>query len=275
MRKPPRLRLLGGEVDVYTLDQLLGFVAALVRERRRALIANHNLHSLHLFPREPEMQDLYGRADLIQIDSMPLVWWGRLMGHAVSADNRFTYTGYRDALWPVIHRNGWRVFHLGGRPGVGARAAEKLRAAWPGVVIGERHGYFDMTPGGPEAEAILADIEAFRPDIVLVGMGMPRQERWLAQNWDRLPPAVYWPIGAAFDYDAGVVAACPTWVARAGFEWLFRFVQEPRRLFARYFVEPISLVPEAAADLRERLGRSEPRQQRLGHSGRALPVRKG
>ncbi len=240
------------------------FTQAFVAEGRKAVVANHNLHSLHLLQRDPLMRALYARADLVQIDSMPLIWWGGLLGRPVARQNRSTYTGYGADFWRAAQAYGWRVFHLGGRPGVGARAADALRSRFPGVTIGERHGYFDMTPGGAEAQRVLEEIWAFRPDVVFVGMGMPRQEHWIVQNYEALPNAVYYAIGAAFDYDAGEVAACPPWVASAGFEWLFRFVQEPRRLFARYFLEPLTLAPtalaEAAGELRDRLRKRTPPQ---------------
>ena len=96
---PRRIRLLGGEMDVMTTGQLLDFIAARIGGRRPALIANHNLHSLHLWRRTPEMAALYLRADRIEIDSTPLIAWGRLMGHQISRAHRLTYLDWREAFW--------------------------------------------------------------------------------------------------------------------------------------------------------------------------------
>jgi N-acetylglucosaminyldiphosphoundecaprenol N-acetyl-beta-D-mannosaminyltransferase len=242
-----RIRLLGAEMDAVTRAEVFAFTAGRVAARRKALVANHNLHSLALLPRTPEMARFYALADLVEIDSMPLVAWGRLLGRRVGREHRNTYLDFREDFWRLAAEKGWRVFHVGCRPGVGAKAVEALSARWPGVTFGERDGYFDMA--GAENAALLDQLAAFGPDILFVGMGMPRQERWILDNWERLPACVVFPIGAAFDYEAGVVPTPPRWAGRLGLEWLARFLAEPGRLFHRYFVEPWALVPAMLRDL--------------------------
>lgn len=253
-----RITLLGEAMDAVTREQVMAFAADRVAQGRKGLVANHNLHSLHLLKRDRSMGAVYERADLIEIDSMPLIAWGRLLGHRLGREHRNTYLDWREDFWALAAARGWRVFHLGCRPGVGAAAAEAIGRRFPGAVIGERDGYFDVD--GAENEAVLADIAAFRPDILFVGMGMPRQERWIVANWDRLPDCVVFPIGAAFDYEAGAVPTPPRWTAALGMEWFARFLAEPGRLFHRYFVEPWSLVPAALADLLGRLRTGRPRR---------------
>jgi len=248
---PRRIRLLGGEMDVMTTDQLLEFVAARVAERRPALIANHNLHSLHLWRRTPDMAALYRRADRIEIDSTPLIAWGRLMGHEVSRAHRLTYLDWREAFWARAAAEGWRVFHLGCGPGVGEKAAAAITSRHPALKLAALHGFFDVA--GAENDAVLAAIDRHQPHILLVGMGMPRQEIWIEANRDRLPPCVILPVCRALAYEAGAVATPPRWTGRLGVEWLWRFATEPKRLFRRYFVEPWALAPRAADDIRRRL----------------------
>ena len=252
-----RIRLLGREMDVVTREQVMATIAARAAEKRKTLIANHNLHSLRLWDREPAMARLYARAEIVEIDSMPLVAWGRLMGLKLGREHRNTYLDWREDFWRMASAGGLRVFHLGCKPGVGAAAREALLKQYPGAVIGERHGYFDLE--GVENEAVLAEIAAFEPDVLFVGMGMPRQERWIEANWDRLPECPLLPIGAAFDYEAGVVPTPPRWTAAIGMEWLARFLAEPGRLFHRYFVEPWGLVPAMARDVAGRFGRKRER----------------
>lgn len=247
---PARIRLLGGEVDLVTPAEVLSFTGQTIKDGRKAVIANHNLHSLHLIRRNAGMQALYRRADLIEADSTPLIAWGKLLGRPISRAHRSTYLDWREEFWRLAVTNGWRVFYLGGAPGVAERAAGAIRGRWPGAEIGVRDGFFDAA--GPENEAVLAEIAAFRPDVLFVGMGMPRQEAWAAAVLDRLPPCVVFTVGAAFDYEAGVVPTPPRWTGRVGLEWLWRFGAEPRRLFTRYFLEPWSLLPQALGDLRAR-----------------------
>lgn len=251
---PRRIRLLGGEMDVMTTDQLLEFISARVAARRPALIANHNLHSLHLWRRAPAMAALYARADRIEVDSTPLIAWGRLMGHQISRAHRLTYLDWREAFWARAAAEGWRVFHLGCAPGVGEKAVLAITERYLALQIATHHGFFDLAGHGNDA--VLASIRRHKPDILLVGMGMPRQEIWIETNRDRLPPCVVMPIGGALAYEAGVVATPPRWTGRLGLEWLWRFATEPKRLFHRYFVEPWALAPQAAGDIRRRLFRA-------------------
>jgi len=249
--RPARVSLLGGEVDAVTPAELIAFAEDRVRAGGGAVIANHNLHSLYWLRREPEMAAFYRMADLIEIDSRPLIAWGRWLGRPIDARHRATYLDWRDAFWRAAQAGGWRVFHLGGAPGVAEQAAKALTQRWPGVEIGVRHGYFDLDDP-KEAAAVVETIRDWRPDVLFVGMGMPRQERWIARHRGALPPCVIFTVGAAFDYEAGATPTPPRWSGRIGLEWLFRFAAEPTRLFSRYFVEPWSLIGPALADLKGR-----------------------
>ena len=129
------------------------------------------------------------------------------------------------------------------------RACDLLGPRWPGVTLGCRDGYFDASPGSPDNAKALADIAAFEPDIIFVGMGMPRQERWIQDNRAAITRGVIFSVGAAFDYEAGVQKAAPRWTGRVGLEWLYRLASQPVRLAHRYLVEPWFLVPSALTDV--------------------------
>ena len=103
-------------------------------------------------------------------------------------------------------------------------------------IAGAQHGYFDKSPDSVENEAVLQAINATRPDILLVGLGMPLQERWLMENWDRIEAKVALPVGALFDYLAGEFPRAPRWMTDHGLEWLGRLIIEPRRLWRRYLL---------------------------------------
>jgi N-acetylglucosaminyldiphosphoundecaprenol N-acetyl-beta-D-mannosaminyltransferase len=244
---------MGEPVDLVTCEEVMRFVMRKVNSGQKSSIANHNSHSLYLIDRHPEMRAFYDRTDLIEADSMPLILWGKLMGEPISRGHRCTYLCWRDIFWDVADRRGWRVYYLGGAPGVAETAAARLRERAPRATIQVRDGFFDMTPGSAENAAILAEINALRPHVLFVGMGMPRQEIWLERNYSALPPCVMLPVGAAFDYEAGVQKAAPRWTGRLGVEWAFRFLSDPTRLFERYFVEPWSLIPLMLQDIASRI----------------------
>jgi N-acetylglucosaminyldiphosphoundecaprenol N-acetyl-beta-D-mannosaminyltransferase len=134
---------------------------------------------------------------------------------------------------------GWRVFHLGSSKTTAETGAAKLRELYPALQIEVSGGYFDANHGSAENEALIERINAYAPDLLTVGMGMPRQEFWTQENSARLnAPVILSSIGAAFDYIAGAVPTPPRWAGQLGLEWLFRVAHDPRRLFTRYFIEP-------------------------------------
>ena len=258
-RAHERVQMLGQPVDLVKLEEVLHHVQQAVLQGAKSLIANHNLHSLYLIQKRPELAAFYDRADLVEVDSTPLLWFSRALGLHSRGFHRCTYLDWRDHFWSVANRNGWRVMSIGGAPGVGDEAARRLKVRYPGADIAIHHGFFDARPDSPENAAVLAQVKAFQPHILFVGMGMPRQELWIDDNFDALPDCVILSVGAAFDYEAGVQSAAPRWMGRAGIEWAYRLVHDPKRLFVRYCVEPWTLLPLALRDIRDaRLRRSPP-----------------
>lgn len=257
-RAGERVQMLGQPVDLVKPEEVLHHVQQAVLQGEKSLIANHNLHSLYLIQKRPELAGFYDRADLIEVDSTPLLWFSRALGLHSRGFHRCTYLDWRDHFWSVANRNGWRVMSIGGAPGVGDEAARRLKARYPDADIAIHHGFFDAHREGPENAAVLAQITTFKPHILFVGMGMPRQELWIDDNFERLPDCVILSVGAAFDYEAGVQSAAPRWMGRAGIEWAYRLLHDPKRLFVRYCVEPWTLLPLALRDIRDARRRRSP-----------------
>ncbi len=244
-----RTSLLGADVDLVTRDGVMAFVASAAEAGRRAIVGNHNLHSLYLSRKDRRMATFFDLADLIEIDSMPMVYWARVLGLPTSPANRCTYLDWRDQFWAMAAARGWRVYLLGATKGVADEAAKRLAKAWPGVELKAHHGYFDRTPGSAENQAVLDSINAFQPHVVLVGMGMPIQELWVADNAHLIDRGVLLTVGAAIDYEAGVQGAAPRVLGDFCLEWLYRLILQPRRMSSRYLIEPWSLLGAALADL--------------------------
>lgn len=255
-RARERVTILGQSMDLVKPEEVLHHIQQAVRQSAKSLIANHNLHSLYLMQKRPELGAFYDKADLIEVDSTPLLAFSRVLGLHSRGFHRCTYLDWRDHFWSVANRQGWRVLSVGGAPGVGDEAARRLKLRYPDADIAIHHGFFDARPGSSENAAVLDRITAFQPHILFVGMGMPRQELWITENFERLPDCVILSVGAAFDYEAGVQSAAPRWMGRAGVEWAYRLLHDPKRLFARYCVEPWTLLPLALRDIRKTRGRS-------------------
>ena len=273
-----RITLLGQSIDLVRPEEVIHFIQQSVVAGKPALIANHNMHSLYLMKRKKMPVTLYEHADIVEVDSAPLLMWAKLTGRMkVKGFHRCTYLDWRDLFWGVAADSGWRVFYLGSAPGVAVRATEKIARDHPGVTIATHHGYFDMTAGSTENGAVIDSITRFRPHVLMVGMGMPRQEEWIVNNHDDLGCCVVIPVGAAFDYEAGVQQVAPRWVGRIGLEWLFRLVVNPRRLFTRYCLEPWWLLSSFVHDFREaRANRrcGSPVERRTGGRPKPRPDRR-
>lgn len=253
---PETYSLLGLPTNALTMDQLTAIVADAVRDRRGCLLPNLNLHAIYLATRDTRLVSFFRSADFVHADGMSVVLLARLFGLPLTRDHRVTYVDWMPVLLSAAADRGWRVFYLGSRPGVASRAAELFREQHPELQLSVRHGYFDIET---ESAEVLREIRAEQPDILIVGMGMPRQELWITEHREALDGMVILPAGAAFDYFAGALPSPPRWAGRLGLEWAFRLLSEPRRLGARYLVEPWHLVGVIVQHLVQARRAEEPR----------------
>lgn len=238
MREGYSHHLLGVRLDALTFADLQRIIEESVELDERCLIANHNLHSVYLFHHDAKMRAFYGCARYVYVDGMPLVWIGRLLGHPLRRKHRPTCIEYLRPLLTEAARRGWRVFYLGSRPEVAERGLYMFKKELPGLKMATAHGYFHAEPSGEENQEILKRIEAYQPNILMVGMGMPRQEHWILENLERIQANVIINVGACLDFLAGEKSTAPRWLGQIGLEWVYRLVSEPRRLWRRYLLEP-------------------------------------
>ena len=202
----PSFQLLGVHVNALTKEDLLGVTIQAVRDRAQCIIGNHNSHSLYLWSQSQGMRDFYACADYVQIDGMPLVWLGRLLGLPLTSKHRTTNLDLLPHLAEEAVERRWRLFYLGSRPGVGLKAASALQSKYPGLQIAVRDGYFDTSRFGTDNQSVLTQISAYAPDILMVGMGMPRQEMWIAENRGEIRAHTILCCGGLMDLVAGQIA---------------------------------------------------------------------
>jgi N-acetylglucosaminyldiphosphoundecaprenol N-acetyl-beta-D-mannosaminyltransferase len=233
-----RFSLLGLPVNALDEDDLVDLVAEAVNHRERLVIGNHNLHSLYLSHYEKRMRQFYAQADFAHVDGMSLVLVGRLLGLPLTRRDRASYVDLLPVLVRASLAAGWRIFYLGSKPGIAEKGARILRGQYPELQIQARDGYFDTAPGSEQNSKVLDEIEQFDPHILLVGMGMPRQEIWILENRDRIKANSIFCCGALMDYVTGETPTPPRWLGQIGLEWLYRLIAEPRRLWRRYLLEP-------------------------------------
>jgi N-acetylglucosaminyldiphosphoundecaprenol N-acetyl-beta-D-mannosaminyltransferase len=235
-----RHTLLGITIDAVTSQQLIDAAVAAVESKRRNLIfGNHNLHSLHLFHSQVDLAEFYANCHLTHIDGMSLILLGRILGLPLARQHRTTYLDWIEAFLTTAEIKGWKIYVLGGTAESAASLPELLHENFPALKIRSHHGFITRT----DDAAILQDIREFTPDALMVGMGMPRQERWIVQALPFLNTSLIFNCGAAFEYLVGAKYRPPRWAGQLGVEWLFRMLSEPRRLAGRYLVEPFCIVP--------------------------------
>jgi N-acetylglucosaminyldiphosphoundecaprenol N-acetyl-beta-D-mannosaminyltransferase len=184
------------------------------------------------------MQEFYSSANYTNIDGMSLVFVGRLLGLPFKSEHRTNYIDLLPLLVEEAIRCQWRVFYLGSRPGVADKAAQVLRTRYPSLQIATHDGYFETDQSGQENQSVLAEIRDYAPDILMVGMGMPRQEIWIAENLKDVGAHAIFCCGGLMDLVAGEIPTAPRWLGPLGLEWLYRLSSEPARLWRRYLVEP-------------------------------------
>ena len=256
VRRPPMsmrfpcFTLLGLRLHAMTKQDLLSLVISAVSEQTGCVIANHNMHSLYLYSREPRMQTFYSAADYVQIDGMPLVWLGRLLALPLKAEHRTTNLDLLPLLLEEAERRQWKIFYLGSRPGVAEKGARILQSTYPRLQIATRDGYFNMTRSGVDNQRVLSEIRDYAPDVLMVGMGMPRQEIWIDENAKDLPVAAFLCCGGLMDLVAREIPTPPRWLGSIGLEWLFRLVSQPLRTWRRYLLEPWVIVCRIIANYR-------------------------
>jgi N-acetylglucosaminyldiphosphoundecaprenol N-acetyl-beta-D-mannosaminyltransferase len=244
MQVYPKFELLSCPLQLLTKQDLLELVAAQIDERQ-IVLAHQNLHGMALTQRSNHLKAFYRAADYCYIDGMPLVWLARLCGFPASGVHRNTQLDWLPALLRKLSEPGRKVFFLGGPPQVTDRILEYLRARYPNLVFFAHHGF--LSPN--EAHSVADLICEVKPHLLILGMGMPRQELWLLENMDRLSFGVVIPSGAILEYFIGEQRTPSRITGRLGLEWFVRLWNEPRRLGRRYLVEPWSLIVPAVKDI--------------------------
>lgn len=227
-----RVRIAGVEVSAVNMQQALAILGAHIQERERGYVCVSDVHSLMKASRSPRLGQVFSQTVLTVPDGMPLVWAGRRAGAADMG--RVCGPELLPALLAAGVQHGWRSYFVGGREEVAEALRENLEEIVPGVRIAGMCSppFRALTP--EEDEALVAQINAARPDIIWVGLGAPKQEFWMAKHREALDAPLLIGVGAAFDMHAGNVRRAPVWMREHGLEWLFRLSLEPRRLWRRY-----------------------------------------
>jgi N-acetylglucosaminyldiphosphoundecaprenol N-acetyl-beta-D-mannosaminyltransferase len=224
--------VLGVPFDPVTLRGAIARIDAMIATRTPHYVATANVDFLLQAHDDVELRRILIEADLVVCDGTPIVWMSRLLGNALP--ERVAGSDLVPELVKHAAQKGHRLFLLGGGPGVAAAAAARLRREYPTLTLAGHYAPPFASLLEMDHTAIVERVRAARPDILLVSFGCPKQEKWIAMHFESLGVPVAIGVGATIDFLAGRVPRAPGWMRHTGTEWLFRLLQEPRRLYRRY-----------------------------------------
>lgn len=228
------VKILGLDLHQVTVEEVHAFIERTAKAGQKALVLNLNIHCVCLAQKEKWLAEMINRAELVFCDGDGVRWGLKILGRPVPP--KITYDRWIWQLSEFASARGLSFYFLGGKPGIAAEAAERLKKRYPSLkILGQHHGHYDHS--GQENQKVVDEINLLKPDIVVMGFGMPLQEEWLKVNKDRVDARIFLTGGAVFDYAAGKFKRAPQWMICLHLEWLFRMLYDPKRLFKRYVME--------------------------------------
>lgn len=219
------VKILGVRFNRVTMKQALEEIDVIMEEVGPKLIVTANTEMVMLANQDPLLFEIIQRAALVVPDGVGIVWASRVLNRPL--EERVPGVELMDALLAKSEKKGWRVFFLGAKPGVAHKAVGNALEMYPSLKIaGVHHGYFSKGEEG----TVLEKIMLAKPDIMLLALGVPKQEKWAAAHLAKLNVPLAMGVGGSFEILAGTSKRAPRWMCRFGLEWLYRLVKEPWRI---------------------------------------------
>lgn len=217
-----RVDVLGVKIDRESMQETVARIQEAVEHCQPIQVITANPELIYAAGEDARLKQLINSAQVVTPDGVGVVWAAQRLGFPVA--ERVTGIDLVEALFPVASSHKWRVFFLGSEPGVAEAAARKVEEIHPGFVWQAEHGYFTRE----EEPALLQKIRDFKPDLLLVGLGAPRQEFWIFSHLNSATVTI--GVGGSFDALAGVNKRAPKWIQDLRLEWLYRLLKQPQRL---------------------------------------------
>lgn len=227
-------------LDDITFDEAVGRIGRMACDDGKHYVVTPNVDHVMKIEKDLELRKIYENADLILTDGTPLMWIAESLGDPIK--EKITGADMFPKVCEMAAEKGYTIFFLGAGPGVADRAKERLEKRYPGLtVVGTYSPPLNFEKNTKEVDKTIEIINEKNPQILVVGLGCPKQEKFIYRYLDRMNIHVALPFGAAIDFEAGMVKRAPLWMRKVGLEWFFRFLQEPGRLFKRYFIDDMKI----------------------------------
>jgi N-acetylglucosaminyldiphosphoundecaprenol N-acetyl-beta-D-mannosaminyltransferase len=242
-----RVNILGVGAMPMDLPRAVATLERWRAEKRRDYVCLISVHGLVVSQCDPVIRDSLNRSGLAAEDGMPLVWWSRLAGFARA--RRVCGSDLMEAVCAFGVARNYRHYFYGSSPRTLELLVERLQQRHPGLIVAGYHSPpFRELTAAEDADDIAA-INEVHPDFVWIGLGMPKQEKWMVDHLGKIEATALLGVGAAFDFHAGTKARAPIWMQRSGLEWFFRLMTEPRRLAHRYLIDNALFVAYAVGQI--------------------------
>lgn len=226
-----QLDLLGIKITSATTTEIQARMDQIIAAGGPGIILSANAHAVNLARQQPWLARFFKQADMVHVDGGSIIMAARLWGHRIPQRITWADWAWEQARHLAVRH--YRLFLLGGPDGLALEAALGLRRAEPDLkIVGAHHGYFNKD--GQENDRVIDILNDAQADVVWIGMGMPLQEHWLLNNYQRLNAKIFMICGSAFKYMAGWRTRCPRWMQDHSLEWLWMLMEEPRRGAVRY-----------------------------------------
>ena len=247
-----RIKFMNTGIDNLTMQEALEAIDRLIQEKKCAYVVTPNVDHIVQLETNKELQAVYANASLILTDGKPLLWIAKWYGTPIK--EKISGSDLFPLLCKMAAEKGYKMFFLGAAEGVAAKAAKNLSERYKGLhVVGTYSPPYGFEKDQTEMEIIKIMIKEANPDILIVGLGCPKQEKFIYYNREELGVPISLGLGASFDFEAENIKRAPKWMADHGLEWLFRITQDPKRMAKRYLVDDLKIFGLA---IKYRKGRS-------------------
>ncbi|BCZ48249.1 acetyl-mannosamine transferase [Clostridium gelidum] len=236
-----RIKFLNTEIDNLSMSEAIEEIDKLVVNRKSSYVVTPNVDHIVKLEKDEEFKEVYKNADLILTDGMPLIWISKMkftpIKEKVSGSDLFP------RVCELAAKKSYSMFLLGAAEGVAAKAAENLKEKFSGLnIVGSYSPSYGFEKKEDEIEKIIKIINEVKPDILAIGLGAPKQEKFIYKYNKRLNVPVSLAIGASIDFEAGNIERAPKFMQKCGFEWFYRLCKQPKRMFKRYLIDDLKII---------------------------------
>jgi len=238
MEKQPLLNTYVNNID---MREAIQAIESMIAKKKKAYVVAINVDVVMKIEQDAYLKRITDEADMVLVDGKPLVWIAKWHKHPVKA--KISGSDLVPLLCENAARKGYTIFILGGKEGIAEQAKAKLEADLPDIqIVGTYAPPFGFEKDELELEKINRMISYAHPNLLITCFGCPKQEKWIYENYQKYDANVSICAGATVDFLAGNVNRAPKWMSEHGLEWFYRFTQEPKRLFKRYFVDDVKIL---------------------------------